>query len=246
MLACVRRTLSLRPSNMQDPFHTLLNLPWGRFLCFFFLTYTVEFLIFALLFYVQARLTATPRPALQLRKEAPGRLSGNVQTAHRGKAPSASRLPYPTATRGVGRRRLLGPHILPLPEPNAVKPLCHQHGRQVCSRAVDEQPDSLHARLRLHSAKPGVCPHQPDGHAAGKHPELGSRMRRSRISARPPAQLTACAALVACPPGRSLRQASSTSSCEQQHAGPHASPCRLHDLTAVTAACIEDRRGSSA
>ncbi|GLC38097.1 hypothetical protein PLESTB_000270600 [Pleodorina starrii] len=38
----------------QDPFHTLLNLPWGRFIAIFFATYMVEFLVFALIFWVQS------------------------------------------------------------------------------------------------------------------------------------------------------------------------------------------------
>ncbi|GLI71301.1 hypothetical protein VaNZ11_016442 [Volvox africanus] len=38
----------------QDPFHTLLNLPWGRFILIFFATYMIEFLVFALIFWVQS------------------------------------------------------------------------------------------------------------------------------------------------------------------------------------------------
>ncbi|KAG2443371.1 hypothetical protein HXX76_001732 [Chlamydomonas incerta] len=37
----------------QDPFHTLLNLPWPRFIFIFFLTYVVEFMLFAFLFWAQ-------------------------------------------------------------------------------------------------------------------------------------------------------------------------------------------------
>ncbi|KAG2443315.1 hypothetical protein HYH02_009382 [Chlamydomonas schloesseri] len=37
----------------QDPFHTLLNLPWPRFIFIFFLTYVIEFMVFAFLFWAQ-------------------------------------------------------------------------------------------------------------------------------------------------------------------------------------------------
>ncbi|PNW74256.1 hypothetical protein CHLRE_13g591450v5 [Chlamydomonas reinhardtii] len=37
----------------QDPFHTLLNLPWPRFIFIFFLTYVAEFMLFAFLFLAQ-------------------------------------------------------------------------------------------------------------------------------------------------------------------------------------------------
>ncbi|GFR52224.1 hypothetical protein Agub_g14674, partial [Astrephomene gubernaculifera] len=37
----------------QDPFHTLLNLPWGRFIAIFFVTYVMEFMVFAFLFWIQ-------------------------------------------------------------------------------------------------------------------------------------------------------------------------------------------------
>eukprot|EP00798_Chlamydomonas_sp_ICE-L_P020355 gene20355-27120_t len=36
-----------------DPFHTLLNMPWGRFVLLFFTTYMLEFLVFAVVFYLQ-------------------------------------------------------------------------------------------------------------------------------------------------------------------------------------------------
>ncbi|PNH03921.1 ATP-sensitive inward rectifier potassium channel 11, partial [Tetrabaena socialis] len=38
----------------QDPFHTLLNLPWGRFIIIFFLTYLIEFMVFAFIFWAQS------------------------------------------------------------------------------------------------------------------------------------------------------------------------------------------------
>uniref|UniRef100_A0A7R9Z2D0 Inward rectifier potassium channel C-terminal domain-containing protein n=1 Tax=Chlamydomonas euryale TaxID=1486919 RepID=A0A7R9Z2D0_9CHLO len=38
---------------VNDPFHTLLNLSWGRFVFMFFTVYMVEYLIFAFLFWVQ-------------------------------------------------------------------------------------------------------------------------------------------------------------------------------------------------
>ena len=41
------------PPCMQDPFHTLLNLPWPRFIFIFFMTYLAEFMIFAFLFWAQ-------------------------------------------------------------------------------------------------------------------------------------------------------------------------------------------------
>ncbi|KXZ50139.1 hypothetical protein GPECTOR_17g775 [Gonium pectorale] len=43
-----------RASGSQDPFHTLLNLPWGRFIAIFFCTYLVEFMVFAFLFWAQS------------------------------------------------------------------------------------------------------------------------------------------------------------------------------------------------
>ena len=37
---------------MNDPFHTLLNMPWPRFTLLFFTTYITEFLVFAFIFFV--------------------------------------------------------------------------------------------------------------------------------------------------------------------------------------------------
>eukprot|EP00798_Chlamydomonas_sp_ICE-L_P015266 gene15266-21348_t len=37
---------------INDPFHTLLNMPWGRFILLFFTTYILEFMIFAIFFYI--------------------------------------------------------------------------------------------------------------------------------------------------------------------------------------------------
>lgn len=36
---------------LQDPFHTLLNLPWWKFLIVFFSTYLIQFCTFALLYW---------------------------------------------------------------------------------------------------------------------------------------------------------------------------------------------------
>ncbi len=40
---------------MADPFHTLLNLTWPRFIFVFFMTYMMEYLVFAFVFYAQVR-----------------------------------------------------------------------------------------------------------------------------------------------------------------------------------------------
>ncbi|KAL6747040.1 hypothetical protein V8C86DRAFT_2922370 [Haematococcus lacustris] len=39
----------------KDPFHTLLNLPWGHFIAVFFATYMTEYVLFAFLYWVQAK-----------------------------------------------------------------------------------------------------------------------------------------------------------------------------------------------
>lgn len=36
---------------LQDPFHTLLNLPWWKFIIIFFTTYITQFCTFALLYW---------------------------------------------------------------------------------------------------------------------------------------------------------------------------------------------------
>jgi len=38
---------------VNDPFHTLLNMPWGRFVFVFFATYIIMFMLFAFLFWAQ-------------------------------------------------------------------------------------------------------------------------------------------------------------------------------------------------
>jgi hypothetical protein len=38
---------------INDPFHTLLNLSWGRFVSVFFATYMIEYIMFAFLFWMQ-------------------------------------------------------------------------------------------------------------------------------------------------------------------------------------------------
>lgn len=55
---CPRCSAPLPRWLLQDPFHTLLNLPWPRFILIFFMTYMVEFMIFAFLFWVRRALGA--------------------------------------------------------------------------------------------------------------------------------------------------------------------------------------------